>query len=77
MAGILPQHFVRPPIHLGYRLITGLCGIQTMAQRMSSQGLIHQSTVAKHTHKYIVSNNLLLLDLLAVPQVKFAHMFLT
>ena len=43
MAGLLPQHSVRPPIHLDYRgckspsLATGLGGIRTLAPRMGCQ----------------------------------------
>ena len=46
-AGLLPQHSVRPPIHLDYRrckspsLTTGLNGVRTLAPRMGSQRLIH------------------------------------
>ena len=45
--GLLPQHSVRPPIHLDYRgckslsLNTGLSGIRTLVPRMGSQHLIH------------------------------------
>ena len=48
-AGLLPQHLVRPSIHLDYKgckspsLTTGLSGIRTLAPRMGSQPLIHHA----------------------------------
>ena len=65
-AGLLPQHPVRPPIHLDASplgLTTCLGGIQNLAPGMGSQRLIHYANPPRLTFRTLY-NLLTLIDFL-------------